>query len=96
MARVAGRRVCPECGTPYHVTDPPRGRGHCDREGAELQQRDDDRPEVVRARLAKQMRPMLEVLAHYDRTGIVHRVDGRQPIAAVTGRDPGRPGQSSS
>src|SRR3970282_2821261 len=25
VARVAGRRVCPECGTPYHVdTDPPR------------------------------------------------------------------------
>jgi adenylate kinase len=85
VARVAERRVCPECGTPYHVTgDPPRVAGHCDREGAELQQRDDDRPEVVRARLEKQMRPMLEVLAHYDRAGIVHRVDGTQPIAAVT------------
>ncbi len=85
VARVAGRRVCPECGTPYHVTgDPPRVAGHCDREGAELQQRDDDRPEVVRARLEKQMRPMLAVLAHYDRAGIVHRVDGTQPIAAVT------------
>ena len=85
VARVAGRRVCPECGAPYHVTsDPPRVAGRCDREGAELQQRDDDRPEVVRARLEKQMRPMHEVLAHYDRAGIVHRVDGTQPIAAVT------------
>jgi adenylate kinase len=85
VARVAGRRVCPECGTPYHVvSDPPRVAGRCDREGAELQQRDDDRPEVVRARLAKQVLPMLEVLEYYDRAGIVERVDGTQPIAAVT------------
>ena len=85
VARVAGRRVCPVCGTPYHVAgDPPRVPGHCDREGAELVQRDDDRPEVVRARLAKQIQPMLEVLEHYERTGIVQHVDGRQPIDDVT------------
>lgn len=85
VARVAGRRVCPACGTPYHVvSDPPRVEGRCDRDGAALEQRDDDRPEVVRARLAKQVLPMLEVLDYYDRAGIVHRVDGTQPIEAVT------------
>ena len=85
VARVAGRRVCPECGTPYHVdSDPPRVAGHCDKDGAALQQRDDDRPEVVRARLEKQVRPMLEVLDYYDGKGIVQRVDGRRPIPAVT------------
>jgi adenylate kinase len=85
VARVAGRRVCPECGTPYHVdSDPPRVAGHCDNDGAELQQRDDDRPEVVRARLEKQVRPMLEVLDYYDQKGIVQHVDGTQPIPAVT------------
>jgi adenylate kinase len=85
VARVAGRRVCPTCGTPYHVvSDPPRVPGRCDNDGAELQQRDDDRPEVVRARLAKQVLPMLEVLEYYDQKGIVQHVDGTQPIAAVT------------
>jgi len=85
VARVAGRRVCTVCGTPYHVdSDPPRVPGRCDNEGAELQQRDDDRPEVVRARLDKQIRPMLEVIEYYDRKGIVQHVDGRQPIPAVT------------
>ncbi|MDQ2854512.1 MAG: nucleoside monophosphate kinase [Chloroflexota bacterium] len=85
VARVAGRRVCPVCGTPYHVdTDPPRVPGRCDRDGADLQQRDDDRPEVVRARLDKQVRPMLEVLDYYERLGIVQHVDGTQPITAVT------------
>ena len=85
VARVAGRRVCPQCGTPYHVVgDPPRVPGRCDRDGAELQQRDDDRPEVVRARLEKQVKPMLEVLDYYERAGIVQHVDGTQPITAVT------------
>ncbi|MEX0710232.1 MAG: nucleoside monophosphate kinase [Chloroflexota bacterium] len=85
VARVAGRRVCPVCGTPYHVAgEPPRVPGRCDHDGAELIQRDDDRPEVVRARLAKQVLPMLEVLEHYDRARIVQRVDGTQPVAAVT------------
>jgi len=58
VARVAGRRVCPDCGTTYHVAgDPPRVPGRCDKDGAELVQRDDDRPEVVRARLEKQVVP---------------------------------------
>lgn len=85
VARVAGRRICPVCGTTYHVAgDPPRVPGRCDKDGAELVQRDDDRPEVVRARLEKQVLPMLEVLDHYDQKGIVQHVDGRQPIDAVT------------
>jgi adenylate kinase len=85
VRRVAGRWVCPECGTPYHVvTDPPRVDGICDRDGTALRQRDDDRPEVVRARLARQVPPMLEVVAHYERAGIVDRLDGTRPIAAVT------------
>ena len=85
VARVAGRRVCPVCGTTYHVAgDPPRLPGRCDKDGVELVQRDDDRPEVVRARLEKQVVPMLEVLDHYDQKGIVQHVDGTQPIDAVT------------
>lgn len=84
VARLAGRYVCPTCGTTYHVlTNPPRVPGICDKDGTPLQQRDDDRPEVVRARLSKQVPPMLEVVDHYDRAGVVTRVDGRQPIEAV-------------
>ncbi|HYM52106.1 MAG TPA: nucleoside monophosphate kinase [Candidatus Dormibacteraeota bacterium] len=85
IERLAGRFVCPACGTPYHLSsDPPRVAGICDKDDTPLEQRDDDRPEVVRARLAKQVPPMLEVVDHYDRAGIVTRVDGRQQIDAVT------------
>jgi len=85
VSRLSGRWICPTCGTVYHaMTDPPRVAGVCDREGTKLVQRDDDRPEVVRARLAKQVPPMLEVLAHYERKGVVSRIDGQQPIEQVT------------
>jgi adenylate kinase len=85
VRRVAGRWVCPKCGTPYHdQTNPPRVPGICDKDGTPLVQRDDDRPEVVRARLAKQVPPMLDVVAHYDHVGIVTSLDGRQQIEALT------------
>jgi adenylate kinase len=85
VRRVAGRWVCPQCGTPYHEdSDPPRVPGICDRDGTALRQRDDDRPEVVRARLERQVPPMLEVVDHYERAGIVDRLDGTQSIDRVT------------
>ena len=85
IAARVGDHVCPTCGTPYHETaDPPRVAGICDKDGTALRQRDDDRPEVVRARLERQVPPMLEVIDHYERAGIVDRVDGTQPIDAVT------------
>ena len=85
VRRVAGRWICPTCGTPYHDTaDPPRVTGICDKDGSPLRQRDDDRPKVVRARLARQVPPMLEVVDHYERAGIVDRLDGAKPIEAVT------------
>ncbi|HEX6139417.1 MAG TPA: nucleoside monophosphate kinase, partial [Candidatus Limnocylindria bacterium] len=63
VARVSGRSVCPTCGAVYHdVSDPPRVAGVCDNDGTPLERREDDRPEVVRARLERQVPPMLEVL----------------------------------
>ncbi len=85
VARVSGRWICPTDGATYHeVTDPPQNDLVCDHDGTPLVQRDDDRAEVVRARLAKQVPPMLQVVEHYERQGVVRRIDGRQPIERVT------------
>jgi adenylate kinase len=87
IRRVSGRWVCPTCGTPYHVdTDPPQVAGICDRDGTPLVQRDDDRPEVVRARMEKQIPPMEAVVDHYDAAGVVTRIDGRLTIPEVSRR----------
>jgi adenylate kinase len=85
IKRVGGRWICPTCGTPYHETaDPPRAPGICDKDGSPLRQRDDDRPEVVRARLERQVPPMLGVVDHYERLGVLDRIDGSRPIDEVT------------
>ena len=47
-------------------------------------QRDDDRPDVFRARLREQIPPMEDVAGYYDAKGLLARVDGRQSIDAVT------------
>ena len=66
IARLTGRRECPRCGTPYNVVlRPPKVDELCDLDGEKLVLREDDREEVVRARLdayEKQTRPVLDHL----------------------------------
>lgn len=53
IERMAGRRVCKDCGATYHVTNiPPKVAGKCDVCGGELIIRKDDAPETLKARLA--------------------------------------------
>jgi len=85
LARLSGRWVCTAAGHTYHETaHPPRVPGVCDIDGSPLVQRDDDRPEVVRARLQKQLGALAEVVEHYRAAGNLRSVDGRRPIAGVT------------
>jgi len=66
IARLTGRRECPRCGTSYNVVlRPPKVDELCDLDGEKLVRRDDDREDVIRARLdayEQQTRPVLEYL----------------------------------
>jgi adenylate kinase len=77
VRRLTGRRVCGNCGAGYHqVSQPPRREGICDRCGAPLSLRPDDREEVVRERLRvydEQTRPLL---GHYRSLGLLREVEG--------------------
>ena len=85
LARLTGRWMCEAAGHTFHETAyPPRVPGVCDICGSRLIQRDDDRPEIVRARLDKQLGALGEVVEHYRAAGVLQTVDGRRPIAAVT------------
>lgn len=86
VARLSGRWICRAAGHPYHVDlGQPRTAGTCDIDGSELYQRADDQPDVVKARLASQLPPLREVAEHYAQAGTLVRIDGRQPVDAVTG-----------
>ncbi len=85
LARLTGRWLCEAAGHTYHeIAYPPRVAGICDICGSRLIQRDDDKPEVVRARLEKQLGALADVVTHYRAAGVLQTVDGRRPIAAVS------------
>jgi adenylate kinase len=76
--RMTGRRSCPICGEIYNVYfKPPKNDNVCDRHPeAQLEQRADDNPETVRARLAtyeQQTRPLIE---YYKKANQLYVVDG--------------------
>jgi adenylate kinase len=85
IRRLSGRRTCPVCERSYHVTArPPRVPGRCDLSHGELIQRDDDREQVIRERLAEYRRRTAPVLSHYETKGLLRPVCGQQPADAVT------------
>ncbi len=77
LTRITGRRSCPACGTVYHlVTEAPKAAGTCDRCGAELVQRDDDKDDVVRERLRVYREHTAPLLTFYSGRRILREVDG--------------------
>jgi adenylate kinase len=84
VRRLGGRWLCRDCGAIYQeTTNPPRMPGKCDKCGGELCQRDDDKPETVRARLDKQ-KPPADLVDHYRKQGLLVEIDGTQAIDGVT------------
>ncbi len=53
VARLGGRRTCEKCKAVYHIQSrPPKVEGVCDDCGGRLLQREDDRPESIKVRMA--------------------------------------------
>ncbi len=70
VARLSGRRTCPDCKAVYHITArPPRARDRCDQCGGGLVQRADDRPESVRVRLHAYEESTRPLADYYARAG---------------------------
>jgi adenylate kinase len=85
VSRMASRRICAANGHVYNIaSNPPRVPGVCDLDGTKLVQREDDREETVRARMAQQIPPLRQVVDHYRATGVLRTVDGLRPIDEVT------------
>jgi adenylate kinase len=87
VRRLSGRRTCEKEGHIFHVDfDPPKEEGVCDVCGGRLIVRDDDKPEVVRNRLAQYHTKTEPLVSYYEDKGILRRVDGRQAPEEVTER----------
>ncbi|WP_295635660.1 adenylate kinase [uncultured Intestinimonas sp.] len=77
VERMDGRRVCGHCGTPFHLSsNPPKQAGVCDLCGGELIERDDDKPETVRARLEVYHQETEPLKEFYSKLGTLSAVPG--------------------
>lgn len=87
VERLSDRWLCPKCGRTYGKrAERPAEGNRCRVDGAELVQREDDRPEAAQRRIDVYLRETLPVLGHYRPEGIVADVDGTGPIDDVTDR----------
>lgn len=84
IRRLGGRRVCPKCGTNYHLrTMRPKRAGYCDRCRVPLVTRKDDQPDTIKKRLAVDRRAASPLLNYYQRRELLYRVDGTGRIDPV-------------
>src|SRR6478736_2656761 len=85
VRRLGGRRTCEANGHVFHVEfEPPKQEGVCDIDGSPLVVRDDDKPEVIRKRLATYHEKTEPLVTYYDDKGVLRRVDGERDPDAVT------------
>lgn len=84
IRRMSGRRACVSCGATYHIVHiPPKKEGICDKCGAELILRDDDKEETVKNRLNiyhAQTQPLIDF---YTKKNVLKTVDGTVDSADV-------------
>jgi adenylate kinase len=76
LDRIAGRRVCENCGTTYHVNAPPKEDWTCDVCGGKVVQREDDAEDAVMRRLELYQEETVPIIDFYQRLDKLVVVDG--------------------
>ena len=85
VTRMSGRRACPACGATFHTEYKPSKTGEtCDKCGAALTIREDDKPEVVLDRLATYHEVTEPLKDYYEKTGKLVTVIGQEEVADTT------------
>jgi adenylate kinase len=87
MKRLTGRRTCKECGQMYNIYFSPSAKdGACDKCGAALYQRDDDREETIKKRLDVYTAQTAPLMDYFRLKGILKEVRGTGNIDDIFGR----------
>ncbi len=85
VERMSGRRTCPDCGASYHIVNSPsKVEGICDKCGAQLVIRADDKAETVKARLVTYHKETEPLKDFYARMGKLKTVDNQPSIAETS------------
>jgi adenylate kinase len=87
MRRITGRRMCKVGGEIYNIYERrTKVEGRCDNDGGELEQRPDDREEIVAPRLSAYAAQTAPLVAYYKRLGRLHDVDASKSVEDVSKR----------
>jgi adenylate kinase len=87
LRRITGRRMCKVGGEIYNIYErPPKVAGRCDNDGGELEQRADDREEIVGPRLAAYEKQTAPLAAYYRRLGRLRDIDASKSVDEVAKR----------
>ena len=82
--RLSGRRSC-ACGAAFHVTaNPPKVKGVCDKCGATLTIREDDKPETIQNRLKVFREQTASLVEFYQSRGKLVTIDGGGTVEETT------------
>ena len=85
VKRLSGRWTCPSCQRTYNLsTKPPLRDGVCDADGVRLEQRGDDREEVIRERLAAYERQTAPLVDFYRDAGGLLELNCEQGPEAIS------------
>jgi len=77
ISRLTNRRSCPDCNAVYHlVTKKPKKDGVCDKCGAQLYQRDDDKEATVKNRLEVYRKNTMPLIDYYQKKGTLVTIMG--------------------
>ncbi|MGH9028847.1 MAG: adenylate kinase family protein, partial [Acidimicrobiales bacterium] len=76
LRRLAGRRVCMDCGANYSVSSPPTLNWTCDVCGGEVIQREDDTEEAIKRRLELYERQTAPLIDWYSVRSQLAKVNG--------------------
>jgi len=77
IRRLGGRRTCEAEGHVFHVEfNPPKEEGVCDIDGSKLIVRDDDKPDVIKHRLATYREKTEPLVDYYEDRGVLNTVKG--------------------
>lgn len=86
VGRLSHRRICTQCGKPYHlIYSPPKQEGLCDLDGAPLYHREDDHESAIRNRLGvyhRQTEPVVEYFRH--KTKLLREINALGEVSAIS------------
>jgi adenylate kinase len=84
LERLAGRRVCEDCGANYHVTTPPKRNWSCDVCGGDVVQRPDDTEFSIRRRLQlyeRETEPLIKWYRDRAKLGVVDGIGSPEEVS---------------